>query len=420
LTAGQTLHSRFYIPLNVTKGTLTKIHHRHQAARNIRSWGLLVVDESSQLSTDVFEYVMQTIKTLRHGVDVKRRLVIVFGGDFRQLLPIANHGTISDGYDISLIPKYYDESIEFISLRQNHRTDADQTLFRTFLRNVGVGLRPFFRVDNFNSKVKLMEGIRRAENLDELMDDIYPEALMDSETDSDTRIWRGSAILAPTNAAVNDINKQVLSRLKPKEKVHYYDAINTAVEQSVDPLDGEAVDAMAEAMAQIEETGLPPQRLGLKVGAKVMLIRNVDVRYRLCNGTPAIVQQLDKDVITIQLIEADGSLGALRDIVRSKFDRRPDPTTGKMLHFRRAQFPIKLAFAMTINKAQGQTLNKMGLFLNSRLFSHGQLYVALSRVRRASDITVFNPAETDIVDNVVHPKVKAFIRAIESDSPQDE
>ena len=70
---------------------------------------------------------------------------------------------------------------------------------------------------------------------------------------------------------------------------------------------------------------------------------------------------------------------AAQDCLYSKFS----------VQFLRKQFPIKLSFAMTINKAQGQTLNQVAVFLKQPCFSHGQLYVALSRLRRADKLKIF-------------------------------
>ena len=70
----------------------------------------------------------------------------------------------------------------------------------------------------------------------------------------------------------------------------------------------------------------------------------------------------------------------------------------------RYQFPVRLAHAMTINKSQGQTLNRVGLYLPRPVFSHGQLYVAFSRVRRRSDIKVCVYGENKTL-NVVYEEV---------------
>ncbi len=79
---------------------------------------------------------------------------------------------------------------------------------------------------------------------------------------------------------------------------------------------------------------------------------------------------------------------------------------------RRRQFPIRPAFAMTINKSQGQTIKRVGLYLAKQVFSHGQLYVALSRSTSFSNITMYaNPNDDSSKDvytkNIVYPAALA-------------
>jgi hypothetical protein len=413
LHSGQTLHSLCWVPTEVDEDSVPRMDRQCQRAQSIRSWGLLLVDESSQLHIDVYNFVLKTIRDVRHGRGVVRRLVIVFGGDFQQILPVVPHEDISAAYNASLIRKYYTGEIKFLCLRENHRTDKDQEEFRKWQRALGSGDKPFSKIDDFHSKVKLLPTINIVQNLEQLLNKIFPMHAMNSpDIDIENAPYLRSSILAPLNASVGVINKQVQDRLPAGNKKCTYEAINTAFDEYVDPLDVGAVDAMAEAMAHIEETGLPEQTLTLTVGAKIILIKNIGVQYRLCNGTPAIITQLDDDVITIRRIEVDGALSDEIDILRSVFERRCDLASRKVLRFRRVQFPIKLAFAMTINKAQGQTLENVGLYLNSPVFSPGQAYVACTRGRRASALTIFNPNDTDLIDNVVDPNVRRFIKQI--------
>ncbi|XP_037959258.1 uncharacterized protein LOC119688660 [Teleopsis dalmanni] len=70
------------------------------------------------------------------------------------------------------------------------------------------------------------------------------------------------------------------------------------------------------------------------------------------------------------------------------------------IQFKRLQFAIRLAFAMTINKSQGQTLKVCGLNLENPCFSHGQLYVACSRVEKPSDLCIYG--QNGLIKNIVH------------------
>lgn len=129
--------------------------------------------------------------------------------------------------------------------------------------------------------------------------------------------------------------------------------------------------------------GFPPHKLHLKEGAIVMLIRNLDVKRHLCNGTRLIVRALSHRVLTAEFAcgARQGDRVALPRIMFTS-DENNLPVV-----FTRLQFPVRGAFAMTINKSQGQTFQKVGISLPRPVFSHGQLYVAVSRVRRFTDLT---------------------------------
>ncbi|KAG3127983.1 hypothetical protein PI126_g21609 [Phytophthora idaei] len=113
-----------------------------------------------------------------------------------------------------------------------------------------------------------------------------------------------------------------------------------------------------------------------------MMMRNLNPDLELCNGTRLRIVELKPHVIhaTITTGEHQGQHVLIPRIVFiSDCDSREFP-----FRLRRKQFPVQPAFAMTINKAQGQTVQNLGLYLSTPCFSHGQLYVALSRVTSRS------------------------------------
>jgi hypothetical protein len=85
---------------------------------------------------------------------------------------------------------------------------------------------------------------------------------------------------------------------------------------------------------------------------------------------------------------------------------------------RHRQFPVRLAFAMTINKAQGQSVHHVGLNLHEPVFSHGQLYVALSRATSCNQVKILLPPTTKepCLMNVVYPEIFHMIGDVETDT----
>ena len=136
-----------------------------------------------------------------------------------------------------------------------------------------------------------------------------------------------------------------------------------------------------------------------------MLLRNLDLVEGLCNSTWLRVEEISIWLLKCSIIGTKFH-GKIVSLPRIPLELGEESSG---VEFIRLQFLVKLAFAMTINKSQGQSLARVGLLLRPGVFSHGQLYVALSRVTTPSSIKMVVPrSENGLlgrISNVVYPEI---------------
>ena len=389
LPGGRTAHSCFKIPINIQVHSVCSLTRQSAFATFVKAVSLLIWDEGSMQHRFAFEAVDRTLQDLRESCLPFGGIPTVIGGDFLQTLPVVKRGNRSMTVHACVLssPLWSHISDNVLKLHANMRLTMHPED-----RQFAIWLRQLARGDlNDGDVVRLPPSLLCPSNsLPELIQHTYPSVHF-PQHDS---YFAERCILCPRNRDVHEINSLILDSF-PGEVQELW-----AVDKAVDPDNPLEMNNTytPEFLHSLTPSGFPPALLNLKIGSPIIVLRNLQPKQGVCNGSRGIVTRLTRRILEVRLLSGNYVL-----IPRIKLIYI-DPEMPYHLH--RLQFPVSLAFAMTINKSQGQSFHTVGVDLRNPCFSHGQLYVALSRARSASAIKcIVDGPNTHETINVVFKEV---------------
>ncbi|PJJ65342.1 ATP-dependent DNA helicase [Compostimonas suwonensis] len=355
---GQTIHSLFRLPIGVIADH--DIEQNGEVRKLLNTIDTLVIDEVSMVNADLMDAMDRSLRQARQRkTEPFGGVQLVLFGDPYQLAPVPGDGDerayFTDRYRSIWFfdAKVWEEAeLSIFELTEIHRQHDDRFKY-------------------------MLNAVRHGQVTKEIADVL-------NSTGARTAPDDGTITLATRNDAVNRINAAALERLP-----------------------GRTLTARAEVSGDFGGRAYPAdEALELKIGAQVMFLRN-DADQRWVNGSIGTVTRIDSTVF----VEVDGEVHEVDPVVWEKYRYSYSAATKKLTkdvvgEF--TQFPLRLAWAVTIHKSQGKTYDSAIVDLGARVFSPGQTYVALSRLTSLEGLYLSRPLRPS--DIIVDDNVRRFMQ----------
>jgi ATP-dependent DNA helicase PIF1 len=354
---GQTIHSLFLLPIGVIADR--EIEQSAALRKLLNTMDTLVIDEVSMVNADLLDAVDRSLRQARQRpFEAFGGVQVVLFGDPYQLAPVPG-----DADERAYFADQY-RSMWFFDAKVWQETDL-----RIF------ELSTIHRQHEQEFKY-MLNAVRHGQVTAEIAQRLNETGARPAPTD-------GAITLATTNATVNRINATELARLP-----------------------GRTLTAKAEITGEFGGRAYPAdESLELKVGAQVMFLRN-DSDQRWVNGSVGTVTKIADTVF----VEVDGEEHEVQPAVWEKYKYSYSAATKQLkrdIVAEFTQFPLRLAWAVTIHKSQGKTYDRAIVDLGSRSFAPGQTYVALSRISELDGLYLTRPLRPS--DIIVDENVLRFM-----------
>ncbi len=345
LTGGTTAHSALHIPIPCHESSTCNLSGADRIA--LRHTALIIYDECSMVHEDVAGAVDRTLRDVMGNTLPFGGKCVMFMGDFKQLLPVVRYGK---GHNFTMHKCHWWSQVTRLNFTKNWRA-ATNPAYTQWLEDVGAG-----RIEDV-----VVPDTQRLATYAELIDTVYGPACQRT----DDRM-----LLALTLETCASVNQMCFAKL-PGAKIDM-----PAADSYVDCSDRDAFPP--DYVESVPMKGAPPYLIQLAVGAKYMCIKNIDVQRGIINGTMLRLISIGRRVLQFQIVSGR-STGSIESLTKVMFTITPE-ASGLPFTILRRQFPIIPAYCLSVHKAQGQSLLEVGIIFESDPFTHGQLYVAFSRV----------------------------------------
>jgi ATP-dependent DNA helicase PIF1 len=348
----------------------------------IRVAALVICDEAPMGNKAVLACVDETCRRVMHSDGLFGGKVVILLGDFRQTCPVIRKGSRAQVIDASIKSWPFWDNLKIYHLTERYRNAADPE-FAEFVDEIGDGAGPDVSLAMLHT----------VEHIEDVIRFVYPPDIL---LNSAACLKR--SILTPTNHQVDTYNNEILKRIYGEERT--YLAADSLKEVNSAGL--VSPNSALDYIAKQTPPGLPSHTLTVKVNGIYRLIHNFSIDCGLVKNVRVIMTEVSNRLITVRLLKIwNGILHTEEDdilIPRISFTYVL-PSGHTLL---RRQFPFAPGYATTFNSCQGLNLDAVGVDVTTPVFSHGQLYTALSRIPNRTCAVVRMRSGETMTSNVTY------------------